>query len=336
MNYRLLGRSGLKLSEIGLGTMVFGDTSSRGTPPKESEEIIQTYLEAGGNHLDTANVYAGGKSEEIVGKAIKGRRDQVILATKVNFSMGDGPNDEGLSRKHIQDAVDASLKRLDTDYIDIYYMHCWDGSTPIEESLRVFNDLVRAGKVRYIGVSNFMAWQVMKSLSISDSQGWSRFVVAQYQYSLVNRELDYEFLELFRSEGVGLVPWGPLGGGFLSGKYKAEEPPQDADGRLAIMPDHTEESWVRRNTERNWKILGVVGDLAAKYNATHAQIAVAWLLARDVVTSVIVGVRTLKQLEDNLGAADVQLSEEDIDRLEAESAFPEMYPYRFIKHYGRA
>jgi aryl-alcohol dehydrogenase-like predicted oxidoreductase len=310
--------------------MVFGEDSQRSTPPEESERLVHRFLEAGGNHIDTANVYASGRSEEIVGKAIHGRRDQVVLATKVRFpSGGDGPNDQGLSRYHIVQSVERSLKRLQAETIDLLFMHSWDPLTPIEESLRAFDDLVTAGKVRYIGVSNFKAWQVMKSLGVSDANGWARFIAAQYQYSLVVRDIEPEYIELCLSEGVGITPWGPLGGGFLSGKYQRGNHPDK--GRISTSPNDVEEAWWRRNTETNWRILDIVNGLAAKHNVTTSQIAIAWLLAQPAISSVIIGVRTMEQLEDNLGASDIQLQPDEINDLNQVSAFKDNYPYRLLK-----
>ena len=320
-------------SDIALGTMIFGEEGPRGTRPDDAERIIHAYLDAGGNHLDTANVYAGGRSEEVTGKAINGKRDRIILATKVNFPMGDGPNQRGLSRFNIMRAVEDSLRRLATDYIDLYYMHCWDYNTPIEESLRAFDDLVRQGKVRYIGMSNFKAWQVMKALSVSNASSLERFVAGQYQYSLVMRDIEYEFVELFDSEGIGLTPWGPLGGGFLTGKYKRGDKPEE--GRIAAMEDDTEEAWHRRNTERNWAIIDVMGSIAEERGVTYSQVAVTWTRRQPTVSSVIIGVRTMEQLEDNLGAAELELSDDEIQRLNRASQLPEMYPYRFIESYSR-
>jgi aryl-alcohol dehydrogenase-like predicted oxidoreductase len=336
MNDRKLGKSGLLVSELALGTMIFGEDSERSTPAEEAKEIIHRYLDAGGNHIDTANVYAGGRSEEIVGEAIQDRRDEIVLATKVRFPMGDGPNDKGLSRYHIINSVEASLRRLQVETIDLLYMHCWDPLTPIEESLHAFDDLITEGKVRYIGVSNFKAWQVMKALGVSDANGWARFIAAQYQYSLVTRDIEPEFSELCLTEGLGIVPWSPLGGGFLTGKYQRDKAPQDAsEGRIAVMPDKAEEAWHRRDTERNWKILEVMNELTERYDATHPQIALAWLLSQPAVASVIIGVRTMEQLEDNLGASDLTLSVEDLGRLNEASAVKPGYPYRFLKNYGQ-
>jgi aryl-alcohol dehydrogenase-like predicted oxidoreductase len=336
MKYRRLGNSGLLVSDLALGTMIFGEQKERGTPADEAERIIHRYLDVGGNHIDTANVYAGGRSEEIVGAALRNHRDKVVLATKVRFPMGEGVNDGGLSRHHIFKSVDASLKRLQTDIIDLLYMHCWDPLTPIEESLRAFDDLVSAGKVRYIGVSNFKAWQLMKALGISEQYNWARFVAAQYQYSLVTRDIEKEYLDLCESEGVGLAPWGPLGGGFLSGKYQqSQRPSQSEEGRLATSPSHEEESWERRNIERNWQIVAAVEIVAKRHNASHSQISLAWLLSHKAVASIILGVRTFEQLEDNLGSSEIELSTEDLNLLDEASATPAGYPYRFIQSYGQ-
>ena len=333
MKYKTLGRSGLMVSELCLGTMVFGEDNSRGTDEATAVRMIHRFLDAGGNHIDTANVYAGGRSEEIVGKAIKDRRERVVLATKVRFPMGEGPNDLGLSRYHIINSVEDSLRRLQTDTIDLLYMHTWDPLTPLEESLRTCDDLVTAGKVRYIGVSNFKAWQLMKALGESDQHGWVRFIAAQYQYSLVERNIDSEFIDLCMDEGVGIVPWGAQGGGFLSGKYRRDERP--AEGRLAMMPDDTEEAWDRRNVANNWRILDIVDDIVTSYDGlTHSQVAIVWLLAQPAIVSVLIGVRTEAQLEDNLQAAEVQLSSDELIRLDEVSALKEGYPYRFLKMYA--
>ena len=335
MKYKQLGNSGLLVTDLCLGTMVFGENSPRGTPPAEAVAMIHRYLDAGGNHLDTADVYAGGRSEEIVGQALQGKRQEVILGTKINFPKGDGPNDRGLSRHHILEGIEGSLRRLQTDYIDLYYMHCWDPLTPLEESLRAFDDLVQEGKVRYMGVSNFKAWQVMKALDMSAAKGWVGFVAGQYQYSLIKRDIEYEFIDLFQSEGLGLTPWGPLGGGFLSGKYQRGQRPTEAEvGRIATTADDTEESWERRNLARNWDIIETVGDIAEAHGATYAQIALAWLRAQPTVSSVIIGARTTAQLEDNLAAATIDLTPTELVKLDMVSGMPELYPYRFLENYS--
>ncbi len=332
MKYNPLGHSGLMVSELCLGTMIFGEQGPRGADESTAQHIVHRFLDAGGNHIDTANVYAEGRSEEIVGRALKGRRRHVVLATKVRFSTGKGPNDSGLSRLHIQHSVENSLRRLQTDVIDLLYVHCWDPVAPLEETLRALDDLVRAGKVRYIGVSNFKAWQLMKALALSDAHGWARFVAAQYQYSLVERAIEHEFGDLCLSEGVGITPWGPLGGGFLSGKYRPGDKP--TEGRLAVMPEETEEAWARRATKQNWRILEVVDKIAKARQASYSQIALAWLLTRQAVDSVIFGARTMEQLEDNLGAAELKLTDDELQQLNTVSTPLETYPYRFIKLYG--
>ena len=335
MKFNKVGRSGLLTSDITLGTMTFGDDSSKGTSKQESLQIIHAYLDGGGNHLDTANAYTGGESEKIIGEALKDRRSNVILATKVNFPEGEGVNQKGLSRSNIIRTTEASLKRLQTDYIDLLYMHAQDVLTPIDESLRAFDDLVRSGKVRYIGVSNFQAWRLMKALAVSDSKLMERFIAAQYQYSLVKRDIEYEFVSLFEEEGLGLFPWGPLGGGFLTGKYQRDVQPDADTGRIGTHPDNTEEAWHRRNTERNWDILDVVQGIANDKALSPAAISIAWARHRPTVSSVIIGARTMKQLESNLKAATIDMSPEEMELLNKASQLPELYPYRFLDVYGR-
>jgi aryl-alcohol dehydrogenase-like predicted oxidoreductase len=337
MKYHLLGRSGLKVSRLCLGTMLFGEDLPRSTPANEAERILHRYLDVGGNHIDTANVYADGRSEEIIGGALKGyKRHQVVLATKVRFGRGPGPNDVGLSRCHILNEVEASLRRLQTDVIDLYYVHMWDPYTPIEETLRALDDLVTAGKVRYLGLSNFKAWQVMKALSVSDSHGWSRFVAAQLQYSLVVRDIEREFSDLCTSEGIGITPWGPLGGSFLTGKYRPDHRPASAaEGRLGWSPSDVEEAWDRRATERNWNTLAVVDEVVKAHpGSSYSQVALAWLLEQPAVSSVIFGARTYEQLEDNLKADELQLTLEEVNRLSTVSAPDPGYPYRMITNYS--
>ncbi len=332
MRYQPLGRSGLITSTLTLGTMIFGEQSDRSTPEQEAVRMIDRFIDAGGNHIDTADVYAKGRSEEIVGRAVRDKRANLIIATKVRFPTSDDPNGVGLSRMHLLSGVEASLKRLQTDYIDLLYVHCWDPLTPIEESLRALDDLVRSGKVRYLGISNFKAWQLMKAQGLCDQLGMNRFIAAQYQYSLVKRDIEYEFFDLFEAEGIGLMPWGALGGGFLTGKYSKEGP---TEGRIATTSEETEESWARRNTEQNWRIVELVHALAAQYDSTSSQIALAWSLSKPILSSVILGVRTMKQLRDNLAAADLQLSATDLAALDEVSRLPELYPYRMIEAYGQ-
>ena len=332
MQYRRLGRSGLVVSDLCLGTMIFGETGPRSTPPDAAVRMVHRFLDAGGTFVDTADVYADGRSEEILGRALEGRRDGVVLATKVRFPTGEGRNDQGLSRHHVLRGVRASLRRLRTDAIDVLYVHCWDPLTPIDETLRALDDLVRAGDVRYLGVSNFKAWQVMKALGLSDARGWARFVAGQYQYSLVQRDIEHEFVDLAQVEGVGLVPWGPLGGGFLSGKYRRGERP--SEGRIATATDEQAEAWARRATDRNWRVVDAVGAVAEARGASYAQVALAWLRAQPAVSSVILGARTMAQLDDNLGAAELALSADELGALGEASRPPELYPYSMIETYG--
>ncbi|MBP3963399.1 aldo/keto reductase [Paenibacillus lignilyticus] len=326
MQYRLLGRSGLAVSELCLGTMTFGNTTSE----TDSIEMMNRFFEKGGNFLDTANVYVSGRSEEIVGKAIKDRRSEVVLATKVRFATANHPNGVGVSRKHIMDAVEASLKRLDTDYIDLYQVHVWDHATPIEETLRALDDLVTSGKVRYIGCSNFFAWQLMKSLSTSDWNRYVRFISIQPQYSLVSREMDREMLSLCLEENVGIIPWAPLGGGFLTGRYTREEP---VSGRLTSKQG--ESSWAIRASQSNFAVLEAVVKAAKELERTPAQVALSWLLQRKGITSPIFGASTLEQFEDNMGAIGWTMPDSVWNKLDEVSALPSEYPNRFIAKFAR-
>ncbi|HEV2742855.1 MAG TPA: aldo/keto reductase [Rubrobacter sp.] len=330
MEYRRLGDTGLMVSELCLGCMTFG----READEEASRGLVARFLEAGGNFVDTADVYTKGVSEEITGRAIKGVRDDVVLATKVRFPMGDGPNDVGLSRKHVIGGCEDSLRRLGTDYIDLYQVHCWDGATPLEETLGALSDLVRAGKVRYVGVSNFTAWQLMKSVSLSDALGFERFVCLQPQYSLVERNIEREVLPVCEEEGLGVIPWSPLGGGFLSGKYRrGEEPPQGS--RISEAVESMEEYWDRRANERNWRVLDVVGRISEETGRSYAQISLNWLLRQPAVTAPIIGARTLDQLEDNLGASGWELDEAQVSDLSEAGALEDVYPYRFIRNAQR-
>ncbi|WP_159883439.1 aldo/keto reductase [Paenibacillus puerhi] len=327
MNYRVLGKSGLVVSELCLGTMTFGGATSE----SDSIEMIDRFLERGGNFIDTANVYVSGKSEEIVGKAIRNRRSDVVLATKVRMATGSGVNQRGLSRKHIMDGVEESLKRLQTDYIDLYQVHVVDHLTPIEETLRTLDDLVASGKVRYIGCSNFLAYQIMKSLGISDHNRYVRFISVQPQYSLVSREMDREVLPLCLEENVGVIPWAPLGGGFLTGRYERGVEP--SEGRLTAKAG--ESRWELRSTEKNFAILDAVKDIAKEADKTPAQVALNWLIHKPGITAPIFGASTLAQYEDNIGAAGWKLSESQWERLDQVSALPSEYPYRFIEKFRR-
>ncbi|MFC0560322.1 aldo/keto reductase [Halalkalibacter alkalisediminis] len=328
MKYKTLGRSGLAVSELCLGTMTFGNTTSE----EDSTTMIHRFLDAGGNFIDTADVYVSGVSEEIVGKTIKDFRQDVILATKVRMRVGDKPNDVGYSRKRVIDGIEASLKRLQTDYIDLYQLHVWDHLTPIEETLRTLDDLITSGKVRYIGCSNFLAWQLMKSLSQSELKGYAKFISIQPQYSLVNREMDREVMSLCIEEGIGVLPWGPLGSGFLTGKYESLEKP--SFGRLATAVSG-ESSWENKGTERNFKIVNTVKEIAAQIDKTPAQVALNWLLMKEGVTSPIFGARTLEQFDENIGAVDWRLTEDQFNELDQVSSLPSEYPTRFLEKFRR-
>ncbi|WP_128896787.1 aldo/keto reductase [Longirhabdus pacifica] len=327
MKYRRLGRSGIAVSELCLGTMTFGNTTNE----EDSIQMIQRFMEYGGNFIDTADVYVSGKSEEIVGKALKHRRDEMIIATKVRFPITSGVNDVGLSRKHILNQVENSLKRLQTDYIDLYQMHTWDHITPIEETIRTLDDLVTSGKVRYIGCSNYLAWQMMKSLAYSDFHNKVRFVSIQPQYSLIEREMDREVFPLCNEEEVGVLPWSPLAGGFLTGKYDKNIVP--TEGRLSALKG--ESTWKNRFTDKNFLVMETLQHIGQEINKTPAQIALNWLLGRKGVTSPIFGARTLEQFEENMGALSFTLSPEHWNKLDEVSSLSNVYPYRFIDRFKR-
>jgi aryl-alcohol dehydrogenase-like predicted oxidoreductase len=322
MEYRRLGGTGLKVAELCLGCMTFG----RETDEANARKIIDRYIELGGNFLDTANVYAAGASEEITGRIIKERRQSLVLATKVRFNanafMGKPvpPNDVGLSRGHIMAEVERSLRRLQTDYIDLYQVHSWDYETPIEETMRALDDLVRQGKVRYLGASNFMAWQLMKSLWVSDKHNSARFDCLQPQFSLISREIEREILPLCRSEQVGVIPWSPLGGGFLTGKYRSgQKPPEDS--RLAKM-----DLWGRLANDRNYRTLEAVEQVAKERGRSVAQVALAWVNQQPGISSTIYGARTTEQNDENLSAIGLHLEKAELDALDKASALPPEYP----------
>ena len=323
MKYRRLADTGVFVSELCLGTMTFGGRGQiwetiGGLDQKAADDIVARALDAGINFVDTANVYATGESETMVGKALGKRRPDVILATKVRGRMANGPNQVGLSRLHIIEAAEASLKRLGTDYIDLYQIHRPDVLTNMEDTMRALDDLVRAGKVRYIGCSNLLAWQVMKSLAISREQRLERFRCTQSYYSLAGRELEREMVPLLEDQGLGLLAWSPLAGGFLSGKFTREA--KDETARRAKF-DFPPIDW-----ERGYGIVDALGVVAKKMSATIPQVALAWILANRAVTSVIIGAKKMSQLDDNLKATDVTLSAEDKKALDDASALRVEYP----------
>ena len=314
MDYQRLGKSGLKVSRICLGTMTYGTPKWREWVLEEDESrpFIQRALELGINFFDTADVYSLGVSEEIVGRALKDfiRREEVVIATKVFFPMGDKPNQGGLSRVHIMQAVEDSLRRLGTDYIDLYQIHRWDPETPIEETLEALHDLVKSGKVRYIGGSSMYAWQFSQSLYLADLRGWTRFVSMQNHYNLVYREEEREMMPLCRAEGIGLIPWSPLARGFLSGNRTREEWGETA---RAKTDDFAHDMYYQ---ESDFTVVEHVVELAEDKGVTPSQIALAWLLHQPGVTSPIIGASKMNHLEENVAALDIELSPEELDALE--------------------
>jgi aryl-alcohol dehydrogenase-like predicted oxidoreductase len=327
MEYRKLGNSGAVVSHLALGTMTFGDEADE----KTSRDLMSDYVAAGGNFMDTADVYSAGLSEEIVGRWLHDHPDdakRVVLTTKARFPMGKGPNDLGLSRVHLRSALDASLRRLGVDHIDLYQMHAWDALTPIEETLRFLDDAISAGKIGYYGFSNFLGWQLTKAVHVAKAQGFAPPVTLQPQYNLLVRDIEWEIVPAAQDAGIGLLPWSPLGGGWLTGKYKRDETPT-GESRLGDNPDRGMEAYGPRNAqERTWAIIDAVKEIAEGRGASMAQIALAWLAQRPAVTSVLVGARSQSQLADNLAAASIRLTDEEMDKLNAISA-PQhnVYPY---------
>ncbi len=323
MDYRLLGRSGLKVSSLSIGTATFGGDGLWGnTDVSEARRQIDLCLDHGVNLIDTANVYSRSVSETIIGEALSdGRRDRVLLATKVRFPTGDGPNDRGLSRWHIMRECEKSLKRLKTDVIDLYQVHEWDGQTPLDETLEALDTLVRQGKIRYIGCSNYSAWHLMKALGTSDARGYQRFVSQQIHYTLQAREAEYELVPAGLDQGVGILVWSPLGGGWLSGKYTRNSKPDDGRQVRGFREPPI------RDWDALWDIVDVINAVAQSRAVSGAQVALAWLLQRPLVASVIVGGRNLAQFEDNLRAAELKLSDEEVKKLDAVSQPPLIYPY---------
>jgi aryl-alcohol dehydrogenase-like predicted oxidoreductase len=333
MEYRPMGKTGLQVSELCLGAMTFGRESDKAT----SFNMLDRFVADGGNFIDTADVYSHGVSETVLGRWLKNKpRDKFIIATKVRFAMGDAPNDVGLSRKHILDSIDGSLKRLGVDYVDLYQVHCWDQRAPLEETLSALDRLVQSGKVRYIGVSNFTGWQLQKALDISAQMGWEPFTCLQPQYNLLCRTIEWEVLPVCLNEGLAVIPWSPLRGGWLSGKYHR--------GMTAPIPntriDDAEkngwsEAWSAYNRESTWKVLDALFEVAEMEGRSPVQVALNWVLNRPGVTAPIIGVRNMAQLDSNLGATGWSLSEEALGCLNQASE-PELpYPYDFVARNNR-
>lgn len=334
MRYHTLGGTGLLVSEICLGTMTFGGRgfwTNIGTLDQSvADRVVARALDAGVNFVDTADVYSEGLSEEITGRAIANsgrKRGDVVLATKVLGAMGTGPNDRGASRGHIMDAVKASLKRLGTDYVDLYQIHGFDRVTPIEETLRALDDLVRHGHVRYIGLSNWSAWTIMKALGIADRNGWTRPATLQAYYTIAGRDLEREIVPLLEAEKLGLMVWSPLAGGLLSGKYDRDSKGPQGSRRVSF-------DFPPVNRERAFACIDAMRSIARARHVSVARIAIAWLLYRPVVTSVIVGARNVEQLDDNLAATEVTLSADDLAELDRVSALPAEYPGWMLERQG--
>ncbi|MBM9468005.1 aldo/keto reductase [Nakamurella leprariae] len=328
MEFRTLGRSGCAVSSLTLGTMTFGAEADEAT----SHGLLDTFVEAGGTLVDTADVYRAGESERIIGSWLADRptdiTDRIVLATKGRFPMGDGPNDLGLSRRHLQQALDASLTRLGVDCIDLYQVHAWDPVTPIEETIGTLDGFVQAGKIRYHGLSNYTGWQVQKAVAVAAAHGWTPPVTLQPQYSLLVREIEWEIVPSCQDAGLGLLPWSPLGGGWLTGKYTRDARPT-GDTRLGEDPGRGMEAYDRRSAQqRTWDVIDAVQRIAKARGVSMAQVALAWLVDRPAVTSVILGARSVEQLRDNLGAADLHL---DADETAALSTLSDPgaadYPY---------
>jgi aryl-alcohol dehydrogenase-like predicted oxidoreductase len=326
MDYRQLGHSGLRVSALTLGTMTFGGRDRfamvGSTDIAGATRQVDLCLDYGVNFIDTANGYSGGLSEEILGEAIKGRRDGIVIATKARMPVGDGPNDAGLSRHHLIAQCEASLRRLGTDYIDLYQVHEWDGETPMEETMEALDTLVRSGKVRYVGASNYAGWQLMKALGVSARHGFQRFVTQQIYYSLEARDAEYELVPLAVDQDVGILVWSPLAGGLLSGKFRRGQ--EGPAGTRALS------GWGEppvRDPDKLYDTVEVLLEIGEGHGVSAAQVALAWLLGRPGVVSLIVGARTEEQLADNLAAVELKLSDEERARLEEVSRPPLIYPH---------
>ena len=325
MLYKNLGKTGLKVSRICLGTMNYGDPVNE----TESINIIKSAVSAGVNFLDTANAYAGGRSEEIIGKAIKGERHSVVIATKVGAKIGPGLNDSGLTRKHIMRAIEESLKRLQTDYIDLYYTHAPDFNTPIEETLRTFDDLVHQGKVRYIGCSNFSTWQLCQARHISDIYSLVKFDCIEPPYNLLTRDIEIELLPYCSNEGIGVCVYNPLAGEMLTGRHEFSKPP--AEGRFThelLGPGYLERYW----SEVNFQAVEKLKKIAKEHGCTLPQFAIAWILHNETITSVLSGTLAIEQLDENLAATEIKLSEEELQA--CDEVWRMFRPYRY--HYTKS
>jgi aryl-alcohol dehydrogenase-like predicted oxidoreductase len=331
MDYYLLGKSGLRVSRLALGAMTFGDSWGWGTAPETARSLFDAYVDAGGNFIDTADAYSSGSSEEMVGAYIAERslRDRMVIATKFSFNNDPGnPNAGGNGRKAMIRAVEASLKRLKTDYIDLYLMHVWDGMTPVEEVMRTFDDLVRSGKVRHVGLSDAPAWYVSRAQALAEFRGFEPVTAYQLEYSLIERNLEREFVQLGAYTGAGIMVWSPLAGGLLSGKYRPSEQGRAQEGRLAIMNGGGNPG-SSRFSERNFAIVAALETAADAIGKPMAQVAVNWVANRPGVASVILGATKVAQLQDNLAALDFTIPAEILTQLDEASALPVQFPYNF-------
>ncbi len=333
MQYNTFGQTGLFVSNLCLGTMTFGGKGFWEVIGQQGQEtatrLVDRCLDAGINFIDTANIYSFGESERLLGEALRGKRNRVVLATKVRGRMADEPNAIGLSRKHIFDQVHDSLKRLQTDYIDLYQIHGYDALTPLEETLGALDDLVRQGKVRYIGASNLAAWQLMKALGISERRGLDRFQSLQAYYSIAGRDLERELVPLIQDQALALMVWSPLAGGLLSGKFSRQGDGPEGSRRAAF-------DFPPVDKERAFNIIDAMRPMAKAHDVSVANIALAWLLHQDWVTSVLIGAKTMDQLEDNLNAGNIELSAEELRQLDEVSTLPPEYPQWMLERQGAA
>ncbi|WP_433159412.1 aldo/keto reductase [Kribbella sp. CA-247076] len=333
MEFRYVGRTGLQVSELCLGAMTFGGDADE----QASHAMLDRFVDAGGTFVDTADVYGAGRSEEIVGSWLKSKdRDSLVIATKAYGEMGPGPNDTGTGRKHILAAVEASLRRLGTDYIDLYQMHVFDDATPMEETLSTLDTLVRSGKVRFIGASNYTGWQLQKGVDLARQHGFEPYVCLQPLYNLLDRDAEFELVPVCLNEGLGLVAWSPLRGGWLSGKYRRGMDAPPAGSRIdQSRRNGANEDWDAYNNDRTWQVIDALLDVAKETGRSAAQVALRWLLQRPGVTAPIIGARSTEQLEDNLGAVGWTLTDEQMDRLTTASPLPTVYPYQLLTRFRR-
>lgn len=329
-DYRLLGRSGLRVSPLCLGTMTFGvGPGAWGSSDEEAARMVDSYIDKGGNFIDTANFYGQmGQSEVVLGKLLKGRREPVVISTKYSLTTRPGdPNAAGNQRKNMVRSVEDSLRRMDTDYIDLLYLHMWDFRTPVDEILRAFDDLVRSGKVLYTALSDTPAWQAARMQAIAELRGWTQFCALQISYSLSERTVEHELIPMAQEMGMGVCPWSPLGGGVLSGKYSKA----DLSAEVDISSRKGQNVMTGRLSEKSLTVAEAVGDVAKEIGKSSAQVAIAWLLSKPSVCSPVLGVRTMAQLEDNLGALEVDLSAEHIARLDTASQIAPIFPEYVLK-----